>query len=100
MRLLITAAVAGLLGLFSSYGVYQAAQPKVEQSSNELFDYGANGQKVTICHKAGNKYNEISVAVAALNGHSKHGDIIPPAGDFAGQNYDAAGQAKLANGCK
>lgn len=44
MRLLITAAVAALLGLFSSYGVYQAAQPKVEQSSNELFDYGTTGQ--------------------------------------------------------
>ncbi|HEX7567595.1 MAG TPA: hypothetical protein VF355_03430, partial [Anaerolineaceae bacterium] len=40
--------------------------------------------KITICHATSSKtnpYNEITISVNGLNGHDKHGDIIPaPAG--------------------
>ena len=69
--------------------------------------------KVTICHataSATNPYVVITVDVASIVGDSGHGhsgvnagDIIPPfAMDgyvYAGNNWDAAHQAILKNGC-
>jgi LPXTG-motif cell wall-anchored protein len=70
-------------------------------------------KKVTFCHvPPGNPANGhlITTSVNAITpGHVNHpGDIIPPFSfvkhgstvTFAGQNWDAAGQASLANGCK
>jgi hypothetical protein len=74
------------------------------------------GNKVTICHATGsqtNPYEQISPdANGVISGHigaSHQGgkDIIPPfdyndqgqTKHFAGQNYDASGQATLSNGC-
>jgi LPXTG-motif cell wall-anchored protein len=75
-------------------------------SSNE-------NKKITFCHvPPGNPANGhlITTSVNAITpGHTNHsGDIIPPFSfvkhgstvTFAGQNWDAAGQAALANGCK
>jgi hypothetical protein len=42
MQILVTAVVAALLGTLGSYGIYQAAQPPVEQSQAPLFDYGSS----------------------------------------------------------
>ncbi|WP_270889450.1 hypothetical protein [Pedococcus sp. 5OH_020] len=42
MRIAVTAVVAAVLGLLSSYGVYQAAQPPVKQSQAPLYDYGTS----------------------------------------------------------
>ena len=69
-------------------------------------------KKVTFCHvPPGNPANGhlITTSVNAITpGHTNHpGDIIPPFSfvkhgstvTFAGQNWDAAGQASLANGC-
>lgn len=75
------------------------------------------GNKVTLCHATGSATNPFVVitvnANGAVNGHagaSHQGgrDIIPPfdynrGGEtvhFPGQNWDAQGQATLANGCE
>lgn len=42
MRIAVTAVIAVVLGLLSSYGVYQAAQPAVQQSQAPLYDYGSS----------------------------------------------------------
>lgn len=73
---------------------------------------GNENKKVTFCHvPPGNPANGhlITTSVNAIDpGHVNHpGDIIPPFSflkhgttvTFAGQNWDAAGQAALANGC-
>ena len=36
-----TSLIAAVLGIFASYGVYQAAQPQVKQASQPLFNYGS-----------------------------------------------------------
>jgi hypothetical protein len=41
MRIAVTALAAVVLGVLSSYGIYQAAQPAVQQSQTPLFDYGS-----------------------------------------------------------
>lgn len=73
------------------------------------------GNKITICHATGSTTNPfVSVTADAngvINGHVNHQDtrdIIPPFSyndhgttkNFPGQNWDAAGQAILNNGCK
>jgi hypothetical protein len=78
--------------------------------------------KVTICHRTAaesNPYRKITVNVDGSNGslrgdHLSHtgpvfpatagdppkwGDIIPPYGDFSGQNWTEGGQAIFRNGC-
>ena len=42
MRMAVTGVLAVVLGLLSSYGVYQAAQPTVQQSQAPLYDYGSS----------------------------------------------------------
>jgi len=38
----------------------------------------ASDEKITICHWAGNHYNQITISVNGLNGHAHHDkDIIP-----------------------
>jgi hypothetical protein len=72
---------------------------------------GNENKKITFCHvPPGNPANGhlITTSVNAITpGHTNHsGDIIPPFSylkhgstvTFAGQNWDAAGQATLANG--
>ena len=62
--------------------------------------------KVDICHATGSESNPFvtnTVSVYGLDGHGDHpGDIIPPIADpsYAGQNWDAAGQATWNNGCQ
>jgi hypothetical protein len=41
MRIVVVAVIAAVLGVFASYGIYAAAQPKVAQSNQSLFDYGS-----------------------------------------------------------
>lgn len=71
--------------------------------------WAASAQKVVICHATAsrtNPYVQIEVALSAVNGerkndHSSHpGDIIPAVLGLPGQNWDAAGQAILAAGCR
>jgi hypothetical protein len=82
------------------------AAPQGRGSNNE-------NKKITFCHvPPGNPANGhlITTSVNAITpGHTNHpGDIIPPFSfvkhgstvTFAGQNWDAAGQATLNNGCK
>ena len=39
---------------------------------------GGSGQpKVTLCHAAGGKYVEITVAAPAVPAHMAHGDVMP-----------------------
>lgn len=42
MRIAMTGVIAVVLGLLSSYGVYEAAQPAVQQSHAPLYDYGSS----------------------------------------------------------
>lgn len=68
-----------------------AAAPDVAQAPDQ----------VEICHaNEGGGFSLITIPAPALNGHGGHGgDIIPPFDDFAGLNWDAAGQAIYAAGC-
>jgi len=71
--------------------------------------------KVTICHATGSQSNPFVVITPNANGvvsgheaHQDQRDIIPPfdyndhgaTKHFAGQNWDASGQAIFDNGCK
>jgi LPXTG-motif cell wall-anchored protein len=77
--------------------------------------YGADAtpnEKVTICHATSSDTNPYTVNTVDessideqhnryLNGHGDHErDIIPPFRTFPGRNWDEAGQAIWANGCK
>lgn len=60
--------------------------------------------KTAICHATGSAdhpYVSASVSLNGIGGHEHHnGDIIPPNDALpAGMNFDAAGEAILANGC-
>ena len=59
--------------------------------------------KITVCHAAGQSgnYTATEVAISAvIEGHGDHeGDIIPPFGDFAGQNWNDDTEAIWNNEC-
>ena len=38
---------------------------------------GGGQEKVDICHRAGDKFVEISVAMPAVPAHMAHGDVMP-----------------------
>jgi hypothetical protein len=81
-----------------------------------LADSNSNAHnKVTICHATGSQSNPYVVITPNANGvvsghvaHQDQRDIIPPFSyndhgttkQFAGQNWDASGQAIFNNGCK
>ena len=106
MRILATGAIAAVLGLLSSYGVYQAAAKpdKVSASSDSMFDYSDSGQggsdKVTICHDAGGKkYVPLTLPKKAVKARNHGNDIVPPVDDQPGVNWDDEGRELLANNC-
>lgn len=87
-------------------------------AASVLADSNSNSNahnKVTICHATGSQSNPYVVITPNANGvvsgheaHQDQNDIIPPfdyndhgtTKHFAGQNWDASGQAIFNNGCK
>lgn len=59
-------AVFGLLALIVTAGV----------STTAFAGAGDKDHKVTVCHRAGPKFVQISVAKQALNAHMAHGDTL------------------------
>jgi hypothetical protein len=94
---------------------FVAAAALIAAPGTVLADSNSNAHiKVTICHATGSQSNPYVMitpdANGVINGHVSHQDgrdIIPPFDyndhgtikHFPGQNFDASGQAILANGC-
>jgi hypothetical protein len=102
--------ITNLIVAIASISGFVVAAPVVMAEGNSNA-----GVKVTICHATGsatNPFVQISPnANGVISGHVDHQDgrdIIPPFDyndhgtmkHFAGQNFDAQGQAILRNGCK
>ncbi|WP_062530137.1 hypothetical protein [Demequina rhizosphaerae] len=109
-KTLVVAAVAALTMMMSSPA--GATSDKGQPGDNPSNGAHTETYKVVICHataSASNPYTVNDVSWNSIdnefnvdwNGHGDHaGDIIPPFGDFPGQNWTTENEAIYDNGCK
>ncbi len=96
-------AVSLVLSAFPAAFFVANAEETVPPVETPAIDAPVVEEKVTVCHSAGQSgnYTAIEVAVSAVVGaHGDHdSDIIPPFGDFIGQNWGEDTQAIWSNNC-